>query len=90
MVPSSYFSILFLMDSPDQTLKDQKISSGETIRYQISNILRNSRYEVRVSYPATQPLVFETRLVFGETFRSRDILNVEKISFETNSDGFVV
>jgi len=95
---SLLFLVLFISQSfsteilrPDIILEHQVIKDGDRILYQIMDLVPSSMYEVRVSYPATQPMTFQLKMVFGDkSLRTRDLLNIDKVSFQTNSDGLVI
>jgi hypothetical protein len=66
---------------------------GERLQLEIENLQPNSKYEVRISYPATEPMSFTMKLLFEEklsTRTMRQLLNIEKVCFATNGEGFVV
>ncbi|KAJ4462614.1 hypothetical protein PAPYR_606 [Paratrimastix pyriformis] len=76
---------------PDQHLYDQKIIPGvETLYYSLEGLKPGSRYEIRISYPATSPTDFHLEIVRPLTLSAplsvkppgRVPANIEKIEVD--------
>jgi len=70
---------------PDITLYNQVLHDKESNFYNLKEIEVNSKYEVRLSYPAIIPTDFLIEVIDsskGSTTRS--LLNVEQLQFSTN------
>eukprot|EP01112_Ceratiomyxa_fruticulosa_P007084 TRINITY_DN1829_c0_g1_i1.p1 TRINITY_DN1829_c0_g1~~TRINITY_DN1829_c0_g1_i1.p1 ORF type:complete len:199 (+),score=41.07 TRINITY_DN1829_c0_g1_i1:317-913(+) len=78
---------------PDLALSKEIVTPGSTIVYKLEQLQASSHYEVRISYPATSPTDFIIQLVTedSETFDTgRDLLNTEKVMFQTDSKGKIL
>lgn len=66
---------------------------GERLQLEITKLQPDTKYEIRISYPATEPMTFNMRLLYEEklsTSTMRQLLNIEKLSFATNDKGLIV
>jgi len=76
---------------PDQGLENEVIIPGESVIYALDGLEPNSHYEVRISYPATSPTEFSISFVNQVEFKtSRQLLNIEKLMFQTDEEAKVV
>lgn len=74
-------------------MKGLKMKPGERLQLEITNLEPNTKYEIRISHSATEPMAFNMKLVYEEklsTSTMRQLLNIEKLSFSTNEKGLIV
>ena len=74
----------------DVTLYNQILYDGESMLFQIDNIKKYEKYEVRISYPAVIPTQFEINILNADvrTFNTRKLLSVEQHQFMAESDSY--
>eukprot|EP00762_Andalucia_godoyi_P004135 ANDGO_06309.mRNA.1 hypothetical protein len=76
--------------SPDSPRTQESLQcSSEAIDYRLSDLGPNTFYEVRVSYPASNPATFQ--LMFDtEVSATRSLLDIEKVMFKTDADSRII
>lgn len=73
---------------PEKSLLNQVLFHDQIAVYKAVNLLQNSAYEVRVSYPAVVPTEFLIEIVpphEHSSYRTRHVLNIEKTVFSTDN-----
>lgn len=74
-------------------LPDQRITVtqqlGTSIWITIPSLPSSSFYELRISYPGTSPTLFTMEILPDSTSRQRQLLNTEKIMFNTDNNHLI-
>ncbi|KAL6069937.1 hypothetical protein QOT17_007249 [Balamuthia mandrillaris] len=70
-------------------------SETSTKYYELSRLQPDRSYEVRISFPAIQPAIFEITFIGTEPLHSfgstgRTLLNTEKLTFQTDGNSHII
>eukprot|EP01080_Neovahlkampfia_damariscottae_P012607 gene12607-6427_t len=72
----------------DKTLFFEKLRPNESKIYQVKNLKEGQKYEIRISYPSTNPALF-TINILDEKLPKRKLLNIEKETFIADDDELI-